>query len=324
MKTTKNKIKFFRRNIKETPRKILKGEENIFESIRRLTWIIIWAILFFVKRDSKNRILESYLLHDAKKKIRKNSEKYKKFLKWDYYDFNGIKLPIDIIQDIDSWWHFQNIYDEILKIYLEYNDDYSHKEIDPRKLWDWPYCYDNNWAKILIEKWDVVIDAWAWIWDFSAYAAKKWAIVYAFEPFEKTFKKLQYTAELNKGEWSIIPIKMGLWELEEEVWFESNENRSLWNKINRKSTKNKVQITTLDSFVLSNNIKKIDFIKADIEWNERNMLLWSKWVLKNFRPKLSLCTYHLPDDRETLSKIIKDINPDYKILLIHNKLYAYI
>ena len=61
-----------------------------------------------------------------------------------------------------------------------------------------------------------------------------------------------------------------------------------------------VNVTTIDEFVKSNNIEKVDFIKADIEGAERDMLRGATEVLKKFAPKLAICIYHLPDDKEVL------------------------
>jgi FkbM family methyltransferase len=79
-------------------------------------------------------------------------------------------------------------------------------------------------------------------------------------------------------------------------------------------TKETITVTTLDKFANDENIKKIDFIKADIEGAERDMLAGARNVLKEFAPKLAVCTYHLPDDHIILKEIILDANPNYKIV----------
>jgi hypothetical protein len=70
------------------------------------------------------------------------------------------------------------------------------------------------------------------------------------------------------------------------------------------------------------DIKKIDFIKVDIEGAERDMLRGATNVLKTFAPKLAICTYHLPDDPMVLEDIILEANPKYKVVHLKMKLFA--
>ncbi len=83
-------------------------------------------------------------------------------------------------------------------------------------------------------------------------------------------------------------------------------------------------MNTLDNWVKENGIERIDFIKADIEGAERNMLCGAKEILKRFEPKLAICTYHLPDDKEVLEKIVLEANPNYKVEHKYKKMYAYV
>lgn len=88
------------------------------------------------------------------------------------------------------------------------------------------------------------------------------------------------------------------------------------------SSELKLMVTTVDDFVKENKLEKVDFIKSDIEGFERNMLTGAKNTLKNFSPKLTISTYHLPDDPEVLEKIILDANPDYRIVHMPEVLFA--
>jgi hypothetical protein len=83
-----------------------------------------------------------------------------------------------------------------------------------------------------------------------------------------------------------------------------------------------IAITTLDKFVEEQNLKRIDFIKSDIEGAERDMLLGARGVLKEFAPKLALCTYHLPDDPQVMESLILEGNPRYRVKHISKKLFA--
>jgi FkbM family methyltransferase len=85
-----------------------------------------------------------------------------------------------------------------------------------------------------------------------------------------------------------------------------------------------VPAITLDSFVENNGIDRVDFIKADIEGAERNMLRGARNILRQFAPKLSICTYHLPDDPQVLREIVLDANPKYQIVEEYKKMYAWV
>ena len=81
---------------------------------------------------------------------------------------------------------------------------------------------------------------------------------------------------------------------------------------------------TLDEFIERNGISRVDFIKADIEGMERNLLKGAGQTLKKFKPKLAFCTYHLPDDEKVLENMLKSCCPEYEIIKENNKIYAWI
>lgn len=256
-----------------------------------------------------------------------NDDFNKKFLKGDRYNFNGIYLP-----KIENTYLMRTVYDDSLKVYTEFNDNYSYTIVDEleKKLPEGTYCYTGkNCEDITIKKGDVVIDAGAWVGDFSAYAAKKGAYAYAFEPSPVNIKLLEKTVEYNKnngGEITIIPF--GLGEKEETLEFYENDNEGNTGgnsfNIQKGNGNTTLKITALDSWVKNNNIKKIDFIKSDIEGYERHLLRGATDVLKEHQPILSICTYHLPDDPEVLKDIILKANPKYKILQRKMKLFAFV
>jgi FkbM family methyltransferase len=185
-----------------------------------------------------------------------------------------------------------------------------------------PYELDEN---ICLRENDIVIDCGANIGVFSALAAAKGCVVYSFEPFPYIVQNyLSKTASWNKN---INICQYALWDSENILAFEANYEDigiSSLVKTSRAGKKIEIQAIKLDNFAHSKNLSKIDFIKADIEGAERNMLRGAKEVLKEFAPKLSICIYHLPDDPQVIRELILDANPNYKIKEEFNKIYAYV
>jgi len=197
------------------------------------------------------------------------------------------------------------------------------ENIDRFRIFQGEGSYENP-SYVFVEKGDVVLDCGANLGLYSAVASREGAMVYAFEPLKIIIDKyLHITAKENPN---IVIVNKALSDKKGEAEFiveEINLGHSRLKDEEGKTTE-KVAVTTIDDFVRERKLERVDFIKADIEGAEREMLKGAAWVLKHFAPKLSICTYHLPDDPEVLEKIIKDANPDYIVHHEPKKLYAYV
>ncbi len=78
---------------------------------------------------------------------------------------------------------------------------------------------------------------------------------------------------------------------------------------------------SIDHYVASQNLARVDFIKMDIEGSEENALMGAYHTIKRFKPKLSICIYHKPDDFYKLPFIIQKINPGYRFYIDHYTIY---
>jgi FkbM family methyltransferase len=136
----------------------------------------------------------------------------------------------------------------------------------------------------------------------------------------KTIEYLKMTAKYN-GNITVVPF--GLGDKPSILRFQENANDS-GSSMFDDSGELEMNVTTIDDWVEQNNIKKVDFIKSDIEGDERNMLAGAKKVLKTHYPILSICAYHFPDDLQVLEGLILDANPDYNIIHRKMKLFAYV
>jgi FkbM family methyltransferase len=241
-----------------------------------------------------------------------------------YFDFKGAKLP-DISSNIEQMDGLLYVFDDVFLFSCFFDDNYDKSIVERMDgcMSEGPFGYTDGAFDVTVKRGDVVIDAGAWIGDFSAYAASKGAVAFAFEPVKTIFDLLCQSAELNDGK--IYPIQKGLGSSEGKVTFSVHGNNLGNSKISSNDYVGKTEticITTLDKFVEENKLTKVDFIKADIEGAERDMLRGATNILKLFAPKLAICTYHLPDDPEVLEKIILTANPNYRVVHLRHKLFA--
>lgn len=134
----------------------------------------------------------------------------KMFIKHDCIDMNGIRFPLLNKEDEDLLLGL--IMFESLGPYLFYNNTFTddvHTQSNGVV-----YGLVNDTVNVTVCSGDIVIDAGAWIGDFSAYASICGATAYAFEPTPQTFDLLLKTAELNGN---IVPVNKGLSDKQEEL-----------------------------------------------------------------------------------------------------------
>jgi len=183
--------------------------------------------------------------------------------------------------------------------------------------------------EVQIQKNDVVIDAGANMGVFSLLAAKKGAQkVFAFEPNPHTYQILRENVSLNKFVDIIIPQEIGLFSETCKMDFiqttgNIGASRILDVNDNISGELCTVYLMSLDEWVKAHHIESVNFIKADIEGAERHLIKGAKETIRLNHPKLALCTYHLPDDREVLTKMILEIDPTYKFYYTKHKLFAW-
>ena len=188
-----------------------------------------------------------------------------------------------------------------------------------------PYEYGN----VYLEEGDIVFDIGANMGLFSAVASRYGAKVFAFEAIPGIINNyLSKTANMNGN---IHIQNFAVWDKEETLTFSYIPrciSASRVNQFGKTQSDDDEQLTVqaipLDTFVEKNGITRVDFIKVDIEGAERNMLRGARKILKDFAPKLSICSYHLPDDPQVLREIILEANPNYTIIEKFKKMYAYV
>uniref|UniRef100_UPI0040562AED FkbM family methyltransferase n=1 Tax=Acetatifactor sp. TaxID=1872090 RepID=UPI0040562AED len=75
-----------------------------------------------------------------------------------------------------------------------------------------------------------------------------------------------------------------------------------------------IKLTSLDE-----TVRKYvpTYIKMDIEGAEKEALLGSKEIIREYKPKLAICIYHKPEDLYELPLLMKELNPEYHFIVRH-------
>lgn len=283
---------------------------------------ILWRI-YFILFQSWGKNIE-VILYTIFPYFRKNKNWRRDFLQkkgFIYFDESSQKI---IVKGMSFFVHKHIPIADIISIILSDNSFIKRNFIKNKafKL-EGPYEKEG----VVLKPGDSVIDIGANIGLFSIFAAKKVGKdgrVYALEPIQKTRQVLTQNIQENKVDSVVRTFPYAIGDSEKEVIFTVNEEL-LGNSFKGHSSENgeRVQQITLDTFVENNNIFSVNFIKADIEGAEREMLRGAEKTIKKFKPKLAICIYHLPDDPEVIENIIKDFVPEYKIIKTDKKLFAF-
>jgi len=205
--------------------------------------------------------------------------------------------------------------------------------------------------KKILKKGDVVLDVGANIGLTTIRASKligEGGYVYAIEAMPSTFEILNFNTQLNKlSNVSCFNIALADYVGKTDIFHNLDINRgaaSIYSESKQGGVE--VDITTLDQFVINNELKTVDFIKIDIEGAEYPMLIggsnffnknkpiicveFSKEVKSTYKPDLifdllkntySYRIFKQINGKESTSKLIeiKDITE----LPNHDNLYCF-
>ncbi len=172
-------------------------------------------------------------------------------------------------------------------------------------------AYDHD--PVCVRRDDVVIDAGANLGVFTQFALRRGARkVIAFEPNRALLECLRrsFAEEIRTGRVQIVDA--ALWHSRETLNFESEGDHEGGRLAPNGSAQ--VQAVTLDEIVESLGLDRVDFIKMDIEGAERHALAGASRTIRRFHPRMTICSYHYPDDVEVLPQVIHGIEPKYGVI----------
>jgi FkbM family methyltransferase len=111
--------------------------------------------------------------------------------------------------------------------------------------------------------------------------------VYSFEPHPKTFAQFDHNVGLNRFN-NITKCNFGLGDEVGKFYVEViDENNAGMNRISKDNTSNiAVEVKILDDFLATTDLKKIDFVKVDVEGFEYKALKGGEKALRKWHPIL--------------------------------------
>lgn len=177
------------------------------------------------------------------------------------------------------------------------------------------YYYSRNGVSITPEPGDYVIDGGACLGDSAIVFANtvgEQGMVYAFDPVHEHLEMLSHNAAQNPH-LNIKALPFGISNID----IDSEPLRLNTYAPGFNITNQPVPLRSIDSLTIDGSIKKIDFIKMDIEGSEMQALTGSLGSISKFMPKLAISLYHRPDDIFDIPAFIHHHFPDYQMHLGH-------
>lgn len=172
---------------------------------------------------------------------------------------------------------------------------------------------------------EVFVDAGAFCGDtierFLMYRLDAFGKIYAFEPGEKQFGALTERVRRLNREWALDEGKV---VLKQAALSDRNgycrmadyvtNCGAFISGVSDQQHQQEVPVYAVDVFIDG----RVDFIKADVEGAELELLKGACNTIRKYKPRLAVCLYHRPYDLFEIPEYIKSLVPEYKMMVRHH------
>ena len=138
----------------------------------------------------------------------------------------------------------------------------------------------------------------------------KFSKIYLFEPEKQNI--VQARQNLKSYD-NIEFIQKGLSDKNGTLRFSANNSASSVSEDGELV----IEVARLDDIIQRNGVKRVDFIKMDIEGSEGAAIEGAKETIAKYHPALAICVYHKKDDFWKIPQQILAIRNDYKLYFRH-------
>lgn len=195
-------------------------------------------------------------------------------------------------------------------------------QVENELFWNGVY---GGWEKYSLQLWSELCQDAGTIFDIGAntgvYALLAKTInpganVYAFEPVDRVFEKLEYNCQLN--DYKITCEKMAISNADGTATIYDQDTEHTYSvTVNKDTTTNtedsiavKIETVRLDSYINQKNINRADLLKIDVETHEVEALQGFGEYLKKFQPTMLIEILN-EDVARGVMDLIKDIDYMY-------------
>jgi len=188
------------------------------------------------------------------------------------------------------------------------------------------YYYADQEVRVGPEQGDYVLDCGACFGDtaiFFSHSVGPDGKVFAFDPLPRHVEVVQFNIEQNGfiDRTAIYPYGIGA---ESNHILSANEafNQTTNPGFSMQNVKGLFPLVTIDDFVGTQSLPRVDFIKMDIEGFEMDGLRGADQTIRNHRPKLALSLYHKWEDLFAIPLYLNEKYPFYRFYLDHYTIHA--
>jgi FkbM family methyltransferase len=163
---------------------------------------------------------------------------------------------------------------------------------------------------------DIVVDCGASDGDFTTEALKAGAAkVVSVEISPSSAECIRRNLAEDVAAGRVVVYAKGVWDREDRLTLLVDDTNFAANTVALHSDSLHpsidVPLTTIDRIVAELGLRRVDFIKMDVEGAEVRAIRGARETIVKYRPRLAIATEHKPDDERTIPEALRGIRQDY-------------